>query len=354
MKEEEVKKLLITVLPILVIVSMLAMAIPVVAQDVDVEVGVLGDTGGDPPIIKAKWETPDDYPAPNGDPGTQIDPPLAWEIYKPVKYWAVVTDPQGKSNIAAVYVDVFHPAGPPENGSFKYQLQLTVQDKATAIDEFEQAVTDGTIVINEPTYTVEEIREELTQCSADIYMVEGDLYYEQPAGTYTVIIKAVDKQSNVTEFTNYMEYVAAAGIELDFTSISYGTVTVCDNQLVDGDTTWVSPAAAAGVGQTNKATVRNVGNTKVKVTIAGSDLNNGSQDLGKTGEEWNVEYDARIGHALPHQVFYPTEAPITLAQEIDLSSWDKLDLSMHIKKFGTTGTWSGTLTIGSVISPWVP
>jgi hypothetical protein len=346
-RRNNMRKLIGIVVAVIVVASMAA---PVFATDITVD--VLGPTGGDPPIIKCKWEFPDDYPG-GANPGTQVDPPLVWEANKPIKYFAVVTDLQGKDNINKVYTDVYHPQGPPENGSFKYQLLMSVQDKqdpVNGIDAFEKAVADETIVL-EGSYSVEEIREELTQCSAEIYMATGDLYYEQPAGDYKVIIKAVDDQANVTTLENTMVYVATSGIELDFTSINYGSISVCDNQLVDGDKVWVSPAVAAGIGQTNMATIRNTGNTLTKVTISIGDLMQGGVGLGKTDGQWNVQYDARMGHVEAHQLFWP-EDTVTLNEVIELSSYEKLDVSMHVTKAGTSGTWTSTMTLGSVVVPF--
>jgi hypothetical protein len=344
------KKIIGIVVAIIVIACMAA---PVIA-DTTTSVEVLGPSGGDPPIIKCKWEFPDNVTGGGASAGTQIDPPLVWEANVPVQYFAVVTDPQGKSNINKVYVDVWHPELPcPENGSFKYQLELTVQDKDdpnTGTAAFEKAITDGTIVLSDPAnYPVEEIREELTQCHADIYMVEGDLYFEQPAGDYKVQIKAVDKQGNVTILENVMEYLAVAGIEVDFTSINYGSISVCDNQLVDGDTTWAS--GPAGVNQDNQATVRNIGNTWAKVSLVHSDLMQGGVPLGKTGDIWNVQYDARVGHEVAHTLFWP-EQQKNLPTVLELSEVEKMDFSMHITKAGISGTWTGTMTIGCVKIPF--
>jgi hypothetical protein len=343
----------------LALILSLAVAVPVLAAEVPTDVTVLDSGGGGSPIIKCKWETPDDDLS---MPGTQVDPPLVWEATKPVCYWAIVTDTEGKDNIAAVYVDVFHPMGPPEDGSFKYQLQLSVVDKVVGIPAFEAAWANGTISpdcigINPATtlpFTYDEIMDELLQCSADIYMVEGGLYYEQPAGDYKVVIKAVDKQANQITLENHMLYVPIAAIEIDFTSLSFGSVSVCDNKQVDGDRTFVVPSEPAGPIPMNGATVRNIGNTLAQVTVHETDLFQGGIPLGKTGDEWNVEYDARLGDATHTNVFFDPCETVTLPDILELSTEEKLDFSIHIKKFGTTGTWTGTMTIGCVYVPFEP
>ena len=341
----------------LALILSLVIAVPVLADEVPTDVTILEMEGGGSPIIKCKWETPDDDLT---MPGTQVDPPLEWEATKPVCYWAIVTDTEGKDNIAAVYVDVFHPMGPPEDGSFKYQLELLVVDKEVGIPAFQEAWDNGTISpecvgINPVTdlpFTYDEIMDELNQCSADIYMVEGGLYYEQPAGDYKVIIKAVDKQGNPETLENIMHYVPIAAIEIDFTSLSFGSVSICDNKQVDGDRTFVVPGEPAGPAPMNGATVRNIGNTLTQVTVHETDLYQGGMPLGMTGDEWNVEYDARLGDATHTNVFFNPCETVTLPDILCLSTEEKLDFSIHIKKFGTTGTWTGTMTIGCVHVPF--
>ena len=363
------KKILNIAAVVLAVMTLVAMTVPVMASDHETEVSVIGLNGGGNPIIKCKWETPDDDTG-AGKGGTQVDPPLAWEANKTVTYWAIVTDPEGKDNIAAVYVDVWHPPGMPNCGSFKYQLQLVkltaAQKDTIGIPAFEQAWADGTIdsecigtnLDTSLPYTYDDIMFELSECAVDVYKVEGELYYEQPAGDYEVQILAVDKQANETTLTNHMTYVATAAIEVDFTTFNFGPISICDNKQVDGDRTF-GPVGPAGVGTDNGATVRNIGNTLAKVTVYETDLYQMTDAtppvkidppvaLGMTGGLWNVVYDARLGDATHTQVVFNPETTRTLPDILELSTVEKLDFSIHVKKYGTEGTWTGDMTIGCV------
>jgi hypothetical protein len=348
------KKMLVIVLALVLSV---ALSVPALANTNGIGVPanvVIAPGTGNPPIIKVKWETPDEDLT---KPGTQVYPPLAFQAYKPVKYWAIVTDPEGKDSVSAVYVDVWHPITEPECGSFKYQLQLQKVEKfgpGGGIEAFQQAWWNGTITaigINPDTgypFTYEEIMAELNECSADVYMVEGNLYYHQPAGDYKVEIVAVDNQNNRATLCNHMEYVAVAAVEIDFTSLSYGSVQPCTWKQIDGDRIFADPPAPAGAGQTNKATVRNIGNTHTQVTVHQTDLYQNGTPLGKTGDQWNVEYAARLGDATQGTKvnYFPCQT-ITLPEILPLCNTQKLDFWIHIKKFGVSGTWTSTITIGA-------
>ena len=136
---------------VLALVMTLAITVPALATEVSMGTGVNVTTGGgQAPIIKCKWEQDQSvYPAGHpdvgepmleaGDPdheeyvgdgaGTpcnaQFLPSLQFEVDTAVEYWAIVTDPDDTDQTNAfISVDVFHPMGPPEDGSFKYQLIL--------------------------------------------------------------------------------------------------------------------------------------------------------------------------------------------------------------------------------------
>jgi len=303
----------------------------------------------------------------NEKTGTQVDPPLVWEAYKNVTYWAVVTDPEGTVNIAAVYVDVYHPEGPPKYKSHKYQEELASMSNKTATwvtTQFDTAWNNGLVhVVSDyygtPLYTYTDILEQLYQDPGKLYrVISGEpngLYYEQPAGDYDVIIQAVDKQAHVTELTNQMYYVPVTMCEIDFNAFSFGSLSAGDeHKLVDGDTNFADPAAPAGDGLENGATVRNIGNTLCKVTVLETDLyNEYDTPLGKTGDDWNVEYDARLGNAQEGtMVYFDPEELVTLPEVLGLSTTEKLDFSIKIKKLSITGSWSGTITVGCAPEPF--
>jgi hypothetical protein len=86
------KKIIATVISVVILASIA----PVFAQGVDTHAYVPSGGAGAKPIVKAKWETPDEDPS---KPWTQITPPLTYLGTKPIYYWMIVTDTDGWDNI---------------------------------------------------------------------------------------------------------------------------------------------------------------------------------------------------------------------------------------------------------------
>ena len=319
---------------ILAVVLVLAMVIPALAQTTVVEVTA---GGGGPPLVKCNWETPDD-----GDPahawlGTSMFPSCQYGVDKDVQFWAVVTDPEGVDTVANVYADVYHPEGPPECGSKKYQLELYRMDKEAGIAAFEEADAHGLITYGwEQDYTL--ISHQLEQGLSAVYMGTQVLSYHQPAGLYRDDVKAYDIPGNPSMiFSTYFYYIPVAAIEVDFTHVNYGSVQVCSNKWIGGDLEFGTPAP----------TVRNIGNTTVNALLVKI-----RKGLGLTSGVWNVEFDARLGADGVHAQYFP-EIEVTLVDVLPLCNTQKLDFSIHVIK-GDPGTYTGTITIGCLESPFGP
>jgi hypothetical protein len=327
----------------LAVVLALALAVPALATEngTTTEVEVAEGAGGKP-VIKCKWETPDDCDIgedcpgcqpPHGIPGTQIMPvmPPTYDSKKAVRFYAVVTDPEGVGTVASVYVDVYHPTGYPCCGSWKYQLKLNKLDKETCgIPSFLDAETENLIEYAEG-HTYASVLDQLEECLAEVYMGEGFLDYHQPCGVYRADVKAYDNVGNPSDIlSNEFEYCCVTAMEVDFEHIDYGSVQACHNKWVGGDKDF---------GTSTAPTVRNIGNTDVIICIEQDDMG-----LGKTlGEGWNVEYDARLGADGQH-VIYDPEEQVCLPDVLYLCNTQKLDFSIHVKK-SDPGTYSGHITL---------
>jgi hypothetical protein len=364
--QTNVKRLIILLVAAVLVISL---AVPAMASEPPVEVG----TGGEiqvgtsaVPVIKCKWEQEPISELESGDPshvtpGTQILPPLVWDTQIFVCYYVVVTDMDGMDDIVGVYVDVYHPlCSPPPydaNGRHKYQLRLDRLPKADGITAFETADWADLVAYN-PDFDYAEVLEELNKGTAWVFYGCGLLDYEQPGGDYTVIAKAMDDSMQWSDpLENTFLYIPTCQIEIDFGSLNYGSIKVCTNKWVAGDTTWTEscagcPKPPAGEGLDVKATVRNVGNTWTHVTVSQDDMGLGST-LTTTGEEWNVEYDARMGHDEANEVYYDPFETVTLPNYLELSTWDELDFSIHVKKWDTGCTsLGGVMTLGCEIEPF--
>jgi hypothetical protein len=360
----------------MVMVLAVALAVPAMAQTVTTGVNVLGGVTT-PPIIKAKWERDLTSSREDGDPshlvpGSQFLPSGQFEVDKIVEYWVIVTDPDGVNTIDQVTVDVYHPAGPPENGSWKYQLILSLVDKVNVgIPAYVDAVLKG-LVTYQVDYNNAEILDELDKSTAQVYMATADLDYHQPAGNYTVVADAYDGgkwgADGDTDLSNTFLYKPVGGMEVDFNGLDYGDVVVSNEKWIAGDVVWNTPIGAAPIP--NRATVRNIGNTDIKITVRQTDMGFGYSGTGvptaysgstaptninttpsSFQSSWNVVFDARMGSLAANAMYYDPNVTVTLPNELPLCNTDELDFSIHIYKSQTT-PHAGTMTLGFVVSPF--
>ena len=329
---------------------------------------LIGGGAGDPPVVKCKWEWPDDadpaYPGytTTSIPGTQIMPPVSYQGTKPVEFYAVVTDSSGVNTVRDVWADVWHPLGAPENGSFKFQVQLAKHyDGSTpdlfvslALAKFDTAVQAGVIKFN-TGFTAAEVREELIQGDAQLFEGAYVMSYHQPYGTYKVIVTAFDSSNNQGTLENHFLYYGVTATEFDFIAIDYGTVQVQTDVLRGGDTVF-----SQGDG---KPTVRNIGNTWAKIWLFQDDMGFG-QTVGQV-PPWNVLFDARLGDALTGTLIHfdpafakgatPTpNGPKTVLPDIlKLCNTQKLDFSILVKK-ALLSSYSGNMWIGAQFEQFNP
>lgn len=347
--------------------------VPTSETDIDTSVIVNGGNGSSP-LIKCKWETPDDADPSHATSFTQVLPSGEYQVDKPMKYYAVVTDPEGAGTVSSVYADVFHPCGPPECGSFKYQLELKLVPKEESGPPYpegsltpipvadlkalvQQAYDDGLIKFgpnpDDPgnDFTIDEVIHEIGQCLADVYCGEQVMSYHQPTGDYRVEAYAFDKNNNMSDvLVNYFWYAPLTKVEFDFVNVNYGSVEVCTNKWVGGDTTF-SPGDGL-------PTVRNLGNTNAQIVVAQDDMG-----LGHTSGVPNVEYDARLGPigGNPHvtydpAVYQPDELSASnlvnvIPGILELCNTQKLDFSVHVKK-APADTYNGEMLIGAIWANW--
>lgn len=361
------------VLGILLVVGLvLAFSVPVMAQDeagtgVVIEVG-----GGEVPVIKCKWEEPD---MDTTKDGIQINPPGVFEGTVNVQYYVVVTDEEDGGDVGQVWVDIYHPDNWPDPnstppgmcGTFKYEVPLTrwekVNDtvKAKVLAKF-VAAHDAGLVTYAPGYNYTEVYNELDKCTADVWRGNADLSYHQPAGDYTVEAYVIDQSGNQAgPLENTFEYVALSLIEIDFNSLDYGSTRICKEKWIAGDENFVEPDEPAP--NPNPATVRNIGNTDVQITVNQDDMDfghtvgdptayQGTKPPTAAQSNWNVVFDARQGSDIVNGMYYDPFVTVTLPNKLYLCDTEELDFSIHIIKATAGETHTGAMTISCERADW--
>lgn len=320
-----------------------------------VSTGLVRDTtGGIAPIVKAKWEAnPDRYTDDDVAAGAQFLPSGQYNVHKTIAFCSVVTDPDGLADIKNVYADFFYPnvalgsshvplADQSGLGCEELMQEdsLTRLSKAAGIDLFCNMVRNNNF--NLPTfntgYDYNEICAtdgELQKETAEVYCGEKQISYEDPSGDYGVWGVGQDQVGLQGILQNTFTYLPVTAFETDFTSVSYGNVRLNTHKIISGNLAWGD----------SKASVRNVGNTRLSLLVSQDDMG-----LGKTNGNWNVIFDARVGSNASFAQYYPGETQI-LADSLDLSELDEVDFSIDISKFPPThqgDSYTGTLTLSAV------
>ncbi len=323
-----------------------------ITTSVTVAGGSDGSTNNNnPPIVKVKWEYDlnvtncldgcDDIDCNehDADPytdGLQVKPVLGGDVT--VGYYAVVTDPEGVDTVQKVYADVWHP-----DGQFKYQIELhpvgfdgSSYDKTEALNIWDHVTTNHSTLLTYNTgYDADDVYHQLDQQLSYLYRTEADLSYHQPGGYYTVGVSAVD---NFNEFSTRLDnnfwYIPTSAVDIDFDTVNYGNAVVGTRKTVGGDYEMTTP---------DKPTVRNVGNTPVKLYVSQNDMG-----FGYTSSLPNVRYGARIGA----DEAYSDYAPDTLTEipgNLSLCTQDKLDFAITVLKSVPSGTYTGEMNIYAYI-----
>jgi hypothetical protein len=330
-----------------------------------VSTGLIRDEGsGEMPIVKAKWEANvDRYTDDSTTAGAQFTPTGVYNGHRTISICAVVTDPDGLSDINKVYADVYYPTDiavgsshvklTSQNGSTGAGCGVLMQEdelirlsKADGIDLFCNKVRS--LNNNLPTFNTVSFQYDYDEiCAADgelqketaaVYCAEKQISYEDPSGDYRTLILAQDKWGKDGTLQNFFQYLPLTAFETDFNAVSYGVVKLNTHKIINGDLTW--DALNGG-----KASVRNVGNTRLSMQVIQNDMG-----LGKTGVDWNVRYDGRVGSSAAFANYFP-EVNTKLDGSLDLSELDEMDFSIEIYKFPPehgSDTYTGTMTLSAV------
>jgi hypothetical protein len=342
------------------------------------------------PNIECKWELPDMdsatpgiqynnddqpsvYPTPpfpcSGTPPTQpngatnmiqVAPnPLNQPEERRIQLWTAVDHPNGTSNISDVYWKVFHP-----DGTFKIQVHGTRVPVAEceAYGSGSSAVTTmfGSAVATHQVAaaSIDDINKGIvTKCKQNekaLYYAEFQLAKEQPCGAYKIEEHAVSNGAE-SVLTNYINVLCTYYMQLDFSTVDYGTITPGLTKVASGDFLFLPPNDTA-------PTVLNAGNSGLGLSVSFSPMVQQNTPGGKIIDQFDACF-ARL-RAGPGEdgsytlqcidpIFAGTTAAFDDTSDRVLCSDEvgKLDFSIHPPSTLPAGTYAGTV---SVIARSVP
>ena len=172
--------------------------------------------------------------------------------------------------------------------------------------------------------------------TAAVFCSDYELRYNDPSGTYRVSVFGKDKGERLgNSFSGTFRYLELTAFENDFTSLNYGKVELGSKKVIEGDAVWEQSKAE------NRATLRNVGNTRLQIQIQQDDMG-----LGKAGNIWNIKYASRIGPGSAWTNYWPNEASL-VGGILELGETYPVDFAVEVLGFPQDGiqVYSGKMTI---------
>ena len=240
-----------------------AMAEEPQTEEVNTEAEVAG--GSIAPVIKAKWELPDDDPVVDGL--QKILPPGTWDPATgtqtlgtcPLVVWAVVTDEEGVDDILAVQNEVID-----SEGLMKWQeVMIEVTDMVEIEAAKVAAVASGQI----SQALADDIDVELIKGEAKIYKYEDQLDTHQPAGIYTVEVYATDMGGQTSiKIQNTFEVYSTLAFAIDFDMVDWGPIKPLTMDTVSGNEVMEPMPNPAGENA-NPPTIKNLGNDPLSLKL---------------------------------------------------------------------------------------
>lgn len=318
-------------------------------------------TGNDP-VVLVKWEEEKTVSSlESGDNshltgGTQIYPPLEKDIDKMITICSVVKDQQGLNTIMTVKAWVDAPnidkyCGDTEMGVYPLAKEYDpTSGMADAMARFQTAVDYGLTTYNSGT-TYQDIWNGINNGGVQIYCGDFPLNYEDPAGTYSIDVKAQDSSNRWGFLQNDLDYIAVAGFEVDFSTIDYGIVTLGNESQVlgNGGNGQADPYDTAFNYSDGMPTVRGIGNKRLNLTV--------SQDLMELPHIGDVSYAARMGNTEATKVPYDPEQTVELPDVLELSGISKLDFWITVTETdpdNATNIYNGNMTLGCTPADFDP
>lgn len=309
------------------------------------------------PLAMAGWaqvrEGSDDAP----EPFAQILPPGIFGATKKFDICAVIRPGDNTTGSLGVYSQLSYP----KNSAFAANDRLKRQGCGQAVGQIcemkpmEEAAglellcarirqNNANLPVFAKTtdtdtpYDFDAVCAELEKQTAFVYCCGQSLAYDDLAGIYQA---AVIARSGGGEFSNLLvsdlEYLPLSAVDIDFTSINYGSVAPNAEKIAKDYESDDSTSLGA-------AYIRNAGNTRLAISVMQNDMG-----LGQTNNKYNVRYRARWARGFTGWTSYWPDESATLPGELDLSENMPAEFAVTVLRYpdGSTSKFQGTLTISA-------
>jgi hypothetical protein len=156
-----------------------------------------------------------------------------------------------------------------------------------------------------------------------------NLHCCDPAGTWCVTVIATDEKDLSSDpVKNTFELMSLKALDIDFTSLAFGTINPGSSGEVKGDDTF-----SDGDG---KPTVKNMGNDPIDVEMLQADL------VGTAGTIPGSNMEGNVSDVEGYQSLNPVHL---FGTNIECEDTDYIDFKLNIPLGTKPGSYSGTLTI---------
>jgi hypothetical protein len=160
-----------------------------------------------------------------------------------------------------------------------------------------------------------------------------NMQFYDPAQTYTIQVTATDAGAATDSVTDNFDYSSLVALELDATSIAFGSVQVGATNTVTGDSNMATGAAP---------TIKNQGNAVIDASISATDFSGSSDSFGT--EEADSQFGTLGYTALSNSG--RTETGLNLAA--GSSSLENVDFRLTIPVGALPEAYTSTVTITAV------
>ncbi len=208
----------------------------------------------------------------------------------------------------------------PNAGENKEITITAVISDDDSIDDIASAT--ATIKNNE----IELLKKETISEYEAIYEGKTNMSFYDSPGSYNVVTKAVDNLGSEEIKTTQFEYLELLAVDINFDSVNFGEITSGANKSLD---------------ENSGLTIQNIGNLVSDIEISGTDLTNSEEIIDIS----NLEY--RFGaFSFAPLLNNPAIADINLG--CGESSYENINLKLHIPKGTKIGSYSGSITITAI------
>jgi hypothetical protein len=304
------------------LVMVMGVFAPLISADTVTTEAVLGP-GTSVPIIDEMFvfdEDGDCVVTPN--PGTGID-----EVWTQFYKYAIVSDPNGISDIATVFEQLRDPNGNP----ISTEAQMTdITGDGEVIDVLDDALACG--MINQTEYDEYVWGLDPFKAQFKMFKIENQLNNHHAPGDYIVYFKVVDNQGGFSEDTCTFAYLGINAMEIDFDNVNYGAIEVGIEKWVAGDIVF-DPT-----GTSDRPTVKNQGNVNIQISVLGEDM------IGQDSPSQTIDASALSVEFMGQHV-YDISSSVILEGELTPCTPDQISFDINAPP-GTTGnSYVGSLSI---------